>query len=150
MPIIVGYGNQTKFDVSVKGKEDLLRKALVSYIGTASDFAGMSSQLFVMSPLNVSFIEPNITLVLSPITITPRTEQHGPLFSGKASNSNTRISTYRVLGTIPTIGDALIALDKLTNLLTAKLRQISDINAELVNKDQIGLENIQEVGDLDY
>lgn len=56
-----------------------------------------------------------------------------------------KFSVYRFPGTIPTIGDALTALDELTNNLIAKLKQISDISAELLNKDQIGLENIQEV-----
>ncbi|SRR5260221_663574 len=68
----------------------------------------------------------------------------------KLQNWITTNFTYKVLGTIPTIGDALIALDKLTNVLNAKLKQILDISAELVNKDQIGLENIQEVGDPEY
>jgi hypothetical protein len=36
----VGYGNQTKFDVKIRRKERLLRKSVVSYIGTASEFTG--------------------------------------------------------------------------------------------------------------
>ena len=50
-----------------------------------------------------------------------------------------------VEGNIPTIGDALTALDDLSNDLSATLKQISDINAELANKDHIGLENAQQV-----
>ena len=38
-----------------------------------------------------------------------------------------------------------MALDGLCNDLTATLKQISDIGAELANKDQIGLEGAQEV-----
>jgi len=43
------------------------------------------------------------------------------------------------------MGDALTALDDLSNDLSTTLKQISDINAELANKDHIGLENAQQV-----
>ena len=36
-----GYANRTKFDVRVRHEKDLLRKVLVSYIGTSSKFTGM-------------------------------------------------------------------------------------------------------------
>ncbi|KAA1466852.1 hypothetical protein DENSPDRAFT_57546 [Dentipellis sp. KUC8613] len=50
-----GYGSESKFDISIRQKEQLLRNALIVYIGTASDFT-----------------ESEITLVLSPIMSTPR------------------------------------------------------------------------------
>lgn len=43
-----GSGSQTRFDVQVKEKENLLRKVLVSYMGTASDFAGMRLRLSLL------------------------------------------------------------------------------------------------------
>jgi nuclear pore complex protein Nup205 len=47
--------------------------------------------------------------------------------------------------TVPTVGDALIALDDLCHDLAETLKQISDISAELANKHQIGLDNSQEL-----
>ncbi|KAJ3509906.1 hypothetical protein NLJ89_g4967 [Agrocybe chaxingu] len=103
-----GYGNQTKFDVKVQRQERRLRKSIVSYIGASSEFT-----------------EPEITLVLSPVTITPRNEERASHFAA----------------TVPTVGDALVALDDICNDLAETLKQISRIGAELANKDQIGLEN---------
>ena len=51
----VGFTHTSKFDVAVQTKERMLRKALIAYIGTASDFT-----------------ETDITLVLSPVMTTPR------------------------------------------------------------------------------
>jgi nuclear pore complex protein Nup205 len=36
----IGLGTETKFDVNVRRQERLLRKAIVMYLGTASDFTG--------------------------------------------------------------------------------------------------------------
>lgn len=36
----LGFGSATKFDVEVRKKERLLRKALVAYAGATSDFTG--------------------------------------------------------------------------------------------------------------
>ncbi|CAA7262620.1 unnamed protein product [Cyclocybe aegerita] len=107
-----GHGNQTKFDVKVQRQERLLRKSVVSYIGASSEFT-----------------EPEITLVLSPVTITPRNEERASHFAA----------------TVPTVGDTLIALDDICNDLAETLKQISRIGAELANKDQIGLESAQEI-----
>ncbi|EAU87534.1 hypothetical protein CC1G_11206 [Coprinopsis cinerea okayama7 len=107
-----GHGSLSKFDVMVQQKERLLHKSVISYIGSASDFT-----------------EEDIHLVLSPITITPKRDDHGSRFSA----------------TIPTIGDALAALDDLSNDLAEILKQISDIGAELANKHHIGANEIQEI-----
>ncbi|KAF8878281.1 nucleoporin Nup186/Nup192/Nup205 [Gymnopilus junonius] len=107
-----GFGTQSKFDVKVQKKERLLRKSLISYLGVASEFT-----------------EPEITLVLSPVTNTARDGE--------------RMAHFTI--TVPTVGDALIALDDLCNELANTLKHISDIGAELANKDHIGLENAQEV-----
>ena len=42
---ISGYGTDTKFDISVRQKERLLRKAIITYIGTASQFTGAGQTL---------------------------------------------------------------------------------------------------------
>ncbi|TFK37612.1 nucleoporin Nup186/Nup192/Nup205 [Crucibulum laeve] len=106
-----GFGSETKFDVSVRQKDRLLRKAIVAYIGAAGDFT-----------------EPEINLVLSPITNVPRHEERAH-FSA----------------TVPSVGDVLGALDELCNDLSETLKQIADLTAELANKDHIGVENAQEV-----
>lgn len=41
-----GLGSRSKFDVLVEKKERLLRKSVISYIGAASEFTGMSAFLF--------------------------------------------------------------------------------------------------------
>ncbi|KAI0944532.1 hypothetical protein AcW1_002214 [Taiwanofungus camphoratus] len=53
-----GFGRETRFRVSVHQKDQLLRRAIVAYLGTASDFT-----------------EPEFTLVLSPAVTTPRQEE---------------------------------------------------------------------------
>jgi hypothetical protein len=74
-----GYGSQTKFDVRVKEQADLLRKALVLYIGVSSDFTGISF-CFHQFKAYLTRTESEILLVLSPITTMPRNESH---FAGK-------------------------------------------------------------------
>ncbi|KAJ7682921.1 nucleoporin Nup186/Nup192/Nup205 [Mycena rosella] len=59
----LGYGSDTKFDVSKRQKERMMRKSVVEYIGAASEFT-----------------EPDITPVLSPITSTPRHDERGSHF----------------------------------------------------------------------
>ncbi|KAH9477078.1 Nuclear pore complex protein Nup205 [Psilocybe cubensis] len=107
-----GYGNRSKFDLKVRRKERSLRKSVVAYIGACSEFT-----------------EPDITLVLSPVTITPRNEERATHFAA----------------TVPTVGDTLVALDDLCNDLAETLKQISDIGAELANKDQMGTSSAQEI-----
>ncbi|KAF8890672.1 nucleoporin Nup186/Nup192/Nup205 [Infundibulicybe gibba] len=106
-----GRDGDTKFDVSVRKKEALLRKDIVAYIGAASEFT-----------------EPEITLILSPVTTTSSQER----------------GTY-ILATIPTIGNALEALNNFCGDLTETLKQIADLSAELSSKDHIGVDNIQEI-----
>ena len=70
----IGFGTQSKFDVKVQRKERLLRKDIVSYIGGASEFTGkvLDSRLDLIIDYKCVYLEPGITLVLSPITIMPR------------------------------------------------------------------------------
>ena len=48
------------------------------------------------------------------------------------------------LATVPTVGDTLVTLEDLCSDLAETLKQISDIGAELANKDYIGIDNAQE------
>ncbi|KAE9406107.1 hypothetical protein BT96DRAFT_955003 [Gymnopus androsaceus JB14] len=58
-----GFGSATKFDVEVRKKERLLRKALVAYAGATSDFT-----------------EPEINLVLSPVHVASRYDERSSHF----------------------------------------------------------------------
>ncbi|KAG5340572.1 hypothetical protein C0989_001177 [Termitomyces sp. Mn162] len=112
-----GYGTQTKFDVKVRQRERCLRKSIAVYIGTASDFT-----------------EPEITLVLSPIT-TAQTRREDQAQS-------------QFLATIPTVGDTLSALNALSTELAKILKQITDLGAELAARDHIAVDNITEDMDI--
>ncbi|EDR09686.1 uncharacterized protein LACBIDRAFT_319026 [Laccaria bicolor S238N-H82] len=112
LSIRTGFASESKFDVSVRRKQRLLRKSMVTYIGAASNF-----------------IEPEITLVLSPITLTPRRDDRDSHFSA----------------TVPTVGDTLATLDDLCNDMGEVLKQISDTSAELSNQEHIGLDSAEEI-----
>ncbi|KAG9311043.1 hypothetical protein JVU11DRAFT_8941 [Chiua virens] len=107
-----GDQSETKFDVQVRRQELLLRKAVIEYLGTASDFT-----------------EPEMTLVLSPVLSVPRHDER----------------PSRVIATIPTVGDAIEALNSLCDDLAATLKQIADLSAELSSRDHIRVDNIQKV-----
>nr|GAT50944.1 predicted protein [Mycena chlorophos] len=61
--LAIGHGAETKFDIQKRQKERLMRKCVVEYLGTASEFT-----------------EPEITPLLSPIVTAPRQEERGPHF----------------------------------------------------------------------
>ncbi|KAJ6542676.1 nucleoporin Nup186/Nup192/Nup205 [Mycena capillaripes] len=75
------------------------------------------------------FTEPDISPVLSPITATPRNDERGSHF----------------LATIPTVGDALDALNAICGDLAHTLKQIADLSAELAAKEHVSVENIGEL-----
>ncbi|KAJ7830504.1 nucleoporin Nup186/Nup192/Nup205 [Mycena olivaceomarginata] len=75
------------------------------------------------------FIESDITPVLSPITTASRHEERGSHF----------------LATIPTVGDALDALNALCDDLAHTLKQIADLSAELAAREHVSVENIGEL-----
>lgn len=83
--------------------------------------------------------------MLSPITVTPRNESRLANFTGKQNLIYHSPTNITLAATIPTVGDALLALEDLCSELNTTLKQIADINAELTNRDHIGLENVQEV-----
>lgn len=51
----------------------------------------------------------------------------------------------RDIATVPTIGDAIEALDDLCENLTNALKRIADLSAELASREHIRVDNIQEV-----
>ncbi|KAF7966977.1 hypothetical protein HWV62_36310 [Athelia sp. TMB] len=110
--IAPGHGTETKFDRTVHHKERLIRKAMITYLGAASEFT-----------------EPEITLVLSPITSTLRQEDRPSRFTA----------------IIPTVGDAVEALSELCGDLSETLKQIVDLSAELAARDHVRVDNIQEI-----
>ena len=66
-------------------KEKSLRKSIVSYIGASSEFTGQGGFVFGLMSLKILmllYIEPEITLVLSPVTITPRSGERPTHFAG--------------------------------------------------------------------
>ncbi|KII84114.1 hypothetical protein PLICRDRAFT_702060 [Plicaturopsis crispa FD-325 SS-3] len=111
-----GLGTETKFTLDVRERERRLRKAVVAYIGAASQFT-----------------EHEISPVLSPVTIAPPQEER----------SSTHFSA-----TVPTIGDAVEALNDVCSDLADTLKQIADISAELAARDHIRVDNIQEIVDI--
>ncbi|CCM02106.1 uncharacterized protein FIBRA_04183 [Fibroporia radiculosa] len=54
----LGFGIESKFRVTVRQQDRLLQKAIIAYLGTASDFT-----------------EPEFTLVLSPVITTPKQDE---------------------------------------------------------------------------
>lgn len=149
-----GFGEETKFDVEVIRKEQLLRKALIVYLGMTSDFTGMSvlNRTVMTSKCSVTphndLAEPEITLVLSPVTTTPRHEERATRLMGTSPFKLLKavvLNTFSVSATIPTVGDAIVALHGICVDLADTLKQIADITAELAARDHIRVENIEEV-----
>ncbi|KDQ54533.1 hypothetical protein JAAARDRAFT_38210 [Jaapia argillacea MUCL 33604] len=110
-----GYGTNTKFDVNVRHRERMLQQALIAYLGTTSNFT-----------------EPEFSLVLSPVTTTPRRDE--------------RVSRYHA--TVPSVADAIEALNDICEDLADTLKQISVLGAELSSREHIRVENLKEFLDL--
>ncbi|KAJ6461668.1 nucleoporin Nup186/Nup192/Nup205 [Mycena sanguinolenta] len=104
-----GYGSDSKFDVNKRQKEGMMRKSIVEYIGTASEFISTTLPFF-RALVFTAFEESDITPVLSPITTPSRHDERGSHF----------------LATIPTVGDALDALNTLCGDLAHTLKQIAE------------------------
>lgn len=125
------YAPDTKFRAAVRLKEELLKNAIITYLGTASDFT-----------------EADFTLILSPAITTPKHEERPTRFIGE-NKCWRRAPTFLLIrsriATVPTIGDAIEALDSFCRDLAHVLLRIVDLSAELANKDHIRADNIQEV-----
>lgn len=141
-----GFGSETRFELEVRRKERLLRRSIVAYIGTASDFTGLFVSFRIISIVLSSLAEPDLTLVLSPMTTTSRQSDRGH-FSGILSFFlcfYAAPSLTRLLATIPTLGDAAEALNDLCGELGEAHKQITDISAEFASKEHIDVGNIRE------
>ncbi|RPD60781.1 hypothetical protein L227DRAFT_653063 [Lentinus tigrinus ALCF2SS1-6] len=106
------YAPESKFRAAVAVKEELLKSAVISYLGTASDFT-----------------EADFTLVLSPSITMPKHEER----------------PTRFIATVPSIGDAIEAVNEFCRDLAHVLLRIVDLSAELASKDHIRVDNIQEI-----
>ncbi|KAI0742693.1 nucleoporin Nup186/Nup192/Nup205 [Daedaleopsis nitida] len=106
------YAPESKFRADVRVKEELLKNAVISYLGTASDFA-----------------EADFTLAISPAITMPKHEER----------------PTRFIATVPTISNAIEAVDAFCRDLAQVLLRIVDLSAELANKDHIRVDNIQEI-----
>ncbi|KAF7759783.1 hypothetical protein Agabi119p4_11478 [Agaricus bisporus var. burnettii] len=107
-----GDSSQSRFEATLRAKERRLRKAVIAYTGAASDFT-----------------EPEITLLLSPITNTTRLDERNSHF----------------VAAVPTVGDAMQALEFITEDIANTLRQISDLGAEIANKNHIMVEHTKDI-----
>ena len=79
----LGHGGASNFDLILQRRELSLRKALIAYLGTASEFTGA---LFDGSETLQGLrhrAEPEITIVLSPVITIPRHEDKATRFIGK-------------------------------------------------------------------
>ena len=126
------YAPESKFRAAVAMKEELLKNAVISYLGTASDFT-----------------EADFTLVISPSITTPKHEERPTRFIGEFSLGGRVgvpvLTQFSYTATVPTIGDAIEALDEFCRDLAHVLLRIVDISAELASKDHIRVDNIEEV-----
>ncbi|KAL4071568.1 nucleoporin Nup186/Nup192/Nup205 [Scleroderma yunnanense] len=107
-----GHSSETKFHAAVRHKVLLLQRAVIEYLGAASDFT-----------------EPEITLLLSPVLSVPRHDER----------------PSRFIATIPTVGEAIETLNDLCDDLAATLKQIADLSAELLSRDNVRVDDIQEI-----
>ena len=132
-------------------KELSLRKALIAYLGTASEFTGASvSCIHAVVPLTAGIIEPEITVVLSPIITTPRHEDNTSRFIGQ-SHAHKYTSWYishvpLLSATVPTVGNAIEALTDLCDEIVETLKQMAALSAELDARDHVQVDNIRQVG----
>jgi nuclear pore complex protein Nup205 len=83
-----GHGSTTQFDLNLRRQERLLLKAIVEYLGTASEFTGELVGVWFECLFDFYFIaEPEITLVLSPVVTVPRHDERSSRFVGMWSSS---------------------------------------------------------------
>jgi len=78
-----GHGSATQFDLNVRRQARLLLKAVVEYLGTASEFTG-EMVVALLERLLIYYAEPEITLVLSPVVTVPRHDERMSRFVGKS------------------------------------------------------------------
>ncbi len=79
----LGHGGPHSLNPNLQLKEQMLRKALIMYLGVASEYTGALSHSLKQRLAYVSFLEPEITVVLSPIITTPRQQDRATRFIGE-------------------------------------------------------------------
>lgn len=131
-------------------KELFLRKALIAYLGAASEFTGAFVPcIHTFAPLTAGILEPEITIVLSPIITSPRHEDKTSRFIGQTYVDNYaswHISHVPLLSaTVPTVGNAIEALTDLCDDIVETLKQMAAISAELDARDHVQVDNIRQV-----
>jgi nuclear pore complex protein Nup205 len=130
-----GFTEESVFDKRVREKHALLNMGLVAYLGAASEFT-----------------EDELNALLSPLTITPKEKRDG---NGNEKGAHFLgmplaqlpggVMLIFSIASIPSIGDAIEALNNLSHLLAHTLKQMSDISAELSLKQNIGVDNLLQV-----
>ncbi|TDL27118.1 hypothetical protein BD410DRAFT_714859 [Rickenella mellea] len=113
-----GYdATASKFDVRVSEAGNKFRKSILAYLGAAS----------VMTMLRV-ITESDLNVVLSPVA-TPRNEEQ----------------TSGVLVALPSLNDAIEALNDFCDDLLSALQNIVDISAELEHKEHLRIDSLEDV-----
>ena len=79
----LGHGSSRSLHLNLQQKEQMLRKGLIIYLGVASEYTGALSYAIWKDSLLTSLIEPEITVVLSPLFTTPRHQDKASRFIGK-------------------------------------------------------------------
>lgn len=95
----------------------------------------------------VSNVEPEITIVLSPIITTPRQQDRATRFIGiNDAACGVIVLLIHREATVPTVGDAIDALTDFCDELLETLKQMTAISAELEARDHVQVEDIRQVG----
>jgi nuclear pore complex protein Nup205 len=94
----------------------------------------------------VSNVEPEITIVLSPIITTPRQQDRATRFIGiNDAACGVIVLLIHLEATVPTVGDAIEALTDFCDELLETLKQMTAISAELEARDHVQVEDIHQV-----
>ncbi|KAF7320904.1 Nucleoporin [Mycena chlorophos] len=109
--LAIGHGAETKFDIQKRQKERLMRKCIVEYLGTASEFT-----------------EPEITPLLSPIVTAPRQEERGPHFLATIPTVGDALEALSAL-----CGDLSATLQQIADI-TAELAAKEHVSVERIDE----------------
>ena len=79
----LGHGGVSKFDLILQRRELSFRRALIAYLGAASEFTGALFDGSETLQYLCHEAEPEITIVLSPVITVPRHEDKATRFIGE-------------------------------------------------------------------
>ncbi|THU93859.1 hypothetical protein K435DRAFT_829411 [Dendrothele bispora CBS 962.96] len=122
-----GFGSETKFDLDVRRRERLLRKALITYAGATSNFT-----------------ESSINLVLSPIPTRSRREEHGTHFLATIPTIGDAVEALTTLcndlsGTLKQISDISAELGAKEHMAVDRVQEIVvEADIDFVQSLEIG------------